>query len=311
MTQAQEARGSLLERLARFPRKSRQQRLQSVAARWFRWFSKIPLPMRLPTGEWWLAENDLLSGAILYYEGYEKAECAFAERFLKPGMTVLDIGAHKGLHTLLFSRKVGRKGRVLAFEPSPRERRKLKHHLLLNRCRNTTVFECALGEMEAHATLYLVNGQDTWCNSLRPPDTSSPTVPVSVRVQRLDGVLRQSDIDRVDFVKLDVEGGELAVLKGAQALLCRRPRPLIFCEVLERRSRPWGYRASEILEYLELQDFKWFGIESGGRLVAVDSGRSVTDGNFVAVPRESLSGVSFLVSSLETDAAKSAAGQNQ
>ena len=65
---------------------------------------------------------DFIGGSILE-GGYENAECNFGRRFLKPGMTVLDIGAHCGFHTLLFSKSVGRRGRVLAFQPSRSNRK--------------------------------------------------------------------------------------------------------------------------------------------------------------------------------------------
>jgi FkbM family methyltransferase len=58
----------------------------------------------------------------------------------------LDIGAHHGLYTLLASRRVGRRGMVVAFEPSPRERRRLAKHLRVNRCANVEVEACAVGD---------------------------------------------------------------------------------------------------------------------------------------------------------------------
>jgi FkbM family methyltransferase len=61
------------------------------------------------------------------------------ERFLKPNMTVLDIGTHHGFYSLLASYKVGATGQVIAFEPSPRERRRLLWHLRLNRKKNVLV----------------------------------------------------------------------------------------------------------------------------------------------------------------------------
>ena len=147
----------LVRRLLEFPQKSWQQKFSTVAARWSRWLPGIPLPWRLPVGVWWLAEFDFLDNA-LRFRGFEDIEYKFAQLFLKPGMTVLDVGAHRGFYTLLFSKMIGPQGRVLAFEPSPRERKKLKRHLRLNLCHNVEVLSCALGESEGKAELYVVDG---------------------------------------------------------------------------------------------------------------------------------------------------------
>jgi hypothetical protein len=58
------------------------------------------------------------------YDEFETAETGFVQKLLRPGITVLDVGAHHGLYTLLASRRVGRNGRVIAFEASPRECRR-------------------------------------------------------------------------------------------------------------------------------------------------------------------------------------------
>ena len=280
----------LVHRILKFPEKTWQQKFSTVSARWARWLPGIPLPWRLPAGVWWLADFDFLDNA-LRLRSFEDIEYKFAQLFLRPGMTVLDVGAHRGFYTLLFSKRIGPKGRVVAFEPSSRERKKLKRHLLLNFCRNVEVMSCALGASDGRADLYVVDGQLSGCNSLRPPDTDSPTSPEAVRVRTLDELLAQSRIDRVDFVKIDVEGGELDVLRGARELLERAPRPVILCEVLEQRTRPWGYPARLIVEHLAQRGFVWFDLNENAQLAIIEGEHSEYHGNFVAVPRESLEAV--------------------
>ena len=99
----------------------------------------------------------------------------------------------------------------------------------------------------------------------------------------------------MEFIKLDVEGGELAVLRGAEELLQRVPRPVILCEVLEMRTRPWGYPDRLIIEFLVSKDFVWFELCSKGDILALKGTSSEFHGNFVAVPRESLEAVATLV----------------
>jgi FkbM family methyltransferase len=242
--------------------------------------------VRLPWGAVWRAENDAGGRAILRGQ-FENSERRFVERYLEPGMTVLDIGAHHGFYSLLASKKVDRDGRVIAFEPSPRERERLARHLTLNACSNVLVEEAALGEMEGHADLFLVAGKETGCNSLRQPQTKHLTRKVPVRVKRLDDYLRTAQIERVDFIKIDVEGAELSVLRGADGVLGRRPRPILLCEVQDLRTQAWGYPGMEIIKFLAERGYGWFMLREDGCLCMVDTnGRTKWDGNFVAVPLE-------------------------
>ncbi len=250
-------------------------------------FPGLPIPVRLPFGAWWLARKDHIGLPVLYNQ-FETAELSFVERFLQPGMTVLDIGAHHGFYTLLASRRVGRQGRVISFEPSSREGKALLRHVSLNRCGNVSVQACAVGNEAAEACLYVVEGKQTGCNSLRPPIAESGTSAQRVPVARLDDWLRENKIERVDFIKLDVEGGELEALKSAEELLERRPRPLILTEVQDLRTQPWGYPAREIIDFLRHRDYRWFSLSPEGLLEGLDVSRKTFDGNFVACPEEAV-----------------------
>jgi FkbM family methyltransferase len=276
----------MFRRLLQFLVKPWPQKFQSLGFRWIRYLPGIPLPIRLPFGAWWLLENDFTSAALL--DGrFEERERAFVARFLQPGMTVLDIGAHKGLYTLISSFKVGPDGYVFSFEPSSRERKRLKKHLRLNLCHNVKVFDLALGESAGRADFFVVQGTETGCNSLRPPDVKQPVQAVSVPVKSLDEVLSEQQIPTVDFIKLDVEGAELSVLKGAANLLSSTHRPTILCEVQDQRTAPWGYSAGRIIEYLRSHAYSWFQLDETGILRPLSTNRSHYDGNFVACPEES------------------------
>lgn len=276
-------RNDLPSRLWRFLQKPAPEKAKWMSQKWHEMVSRVPRPRRLPFGALFLSRNDALGFNL---RSFETRELAFAERFLQPGMTVLDIGANQGLYTLLASQRVGSRGRVFAFEPSPRERRALRLNVMVNRCRNVTIESSALGNEEGDSELYLVQGPETGCNSLRPPvlmeGTSSP---VRVSITRLDRWIREQSIERVDFMKLDVEGAELSVLKGASELLNRNPRPVILAEVADIRTAAWGYRAAEIVTALECVGYHWFNVMADGSLVPV-SQIDARESNLVAVPEE-------------------------
>jgi FkbM family methyltransferase len=282
----------MLPRIWRFLQKPWWEKVRSLTFRWSRLryaAASIPFPVRLPFGAWWFARNDHI-GRPIREGSFETSEMSFVDKFLRPDMTVLDIGAHHGFYTLLASKRVGPGGRVFAFEPSDRERKALIRHLRINRCRNVTVEGLAVGRENIDAPLFVVQGSQTGCNSLKKPaaDVEGNLRPASVHVVRLDDWLADRKVGGVHFIKLDVEGGELDVLKGAQMLLTARPRPTVLAEVQDVRTLPWGYAAKEIIEHLRKQDFSWFRLLANGSVVKVGETSTEFEGNFVACPSESL-----------------------
>jgi len=119
-----------------------------------------------------LAWNDIIGQNLRKQEGFERRDKSFLLRFLKPGMTVLDIGAHHGPYTLLASMKVSPYGHVVSLELFPRELQRLHWNLLINWCRIVCVIPSALDSSEGVVEFFVRLGQETGCNSLHPPAVS-------------------------------------------------------------------------------------------------------------------------------------------
>jgi len=272
-------------RIRQFLSKPSRQKLASLSRRLKIFLGGHSNVVKLPFGARWLLEGSALDQNLLS-GSFENAEARFVERFLQAGMTVLDIGAHHGFYTLLASMRVGRTGRVIAFEPSPRERIRLERHIRLNRCANVRIEQVALGASPGKAELFLVEGTEDYCNSLRPPAVNAETRRVFVNVTTLDEFLSATALTDVDFVKLDVEGAELDVLKGASNLLRQSLRPIFLVEVYDIRTQPWGYAAREIVRFLTERSFEWFSLGENGKPTPVDSASCSFDANLVAVPAE-------------------------
>ena len=279
------ARHGLPARVARFLTSSLHSKYVTLALRARRLFPEMPIPVRLPFGAWWLARKGGLDHELMY-NGFEEAELHFVKKILRRGMTVLDVGAHHGVYTLLASKCVGRKGRVISFEPSPREFARLSQHARINLCSNVYLERCALADECGEADLFLVDRYRDWGNSLRPPAVPESTHTIRVPVQTLDSVLERRGVSRVDFVKLDAEGAELSVLDGAKHMLQTAPRPAILAEVEDRRTRPWGYPAREILLRLAKCDYHWFALTESATLYPLSLAEDSYQGNFVALPAE-------------------------
>ncbi|HKW64038.1 MAG TPA: FkbM family methyltransferase [Candidatus Acidoferrum sp.] len=276
---------ALPQRILRFLKSPLRGKYITLANRARRIFPRLPIPLRLPCGVWWLAEEDFLDEKLLFGE-FETMERKFVQRLLRRDMTVVDVGAHHGLYTLLASKCVGWRGRVVAIEPSPRELARLEKHLRLNRSSNVELISCAAGENAGEAELYVVGRFEDGCNSLQPPATPEPATTVRVNVRRLDDILSELGVSKVDFIKLDAEGAELSVLYGAMKLLSRNPRPAMLVEVQDIRTKPWGYAARGILQFLIRMDYQWFAIAAKGALLPIPCDLETYDANLVAFPIE-------------------------
>jgi FkbM family methyltransferase len=278
-------RPRLPQRVWRFLRKSNRAKYIALAQRARRIFPNMPIPLKLPFGAWWLAAKSVLDHELMHNK-FEAAEMAFVSRVLRPGMTVVDAGAHHGLYSLLASKCVGEDGTVVAFEPSPRECKRLKSNLRVNRTPNVYLLRCALGNQAGVAELFLADAYQDGCNSLRPAGVTETGQSVQVPLRRLDDMLAELGIAEVDFLKMDVEGAELTLLQGAPKLLGCAPRPAILAEVQDIRTQPWGYPARDIVNFLLLLNYQWYAIAPGGELELIAHEQDSYYANLVALPAE-------------------------
>lgn len=142
------------------------------------------------------------------YENDRQRELA---SLLRDGMVVYDIGAHVGYYTLLSSLCVGSTGQVYAFEPLPRNLRYLQRHIELNACHNVVVVAKALG------TQTLIRQFQSGSDSSQGRLSESGSL--DVEGAAIDDLIEREKLRAADFIKIDVEGAELEVLKGAACLL--------------------------------------------------------------------------------------------
>lgn len=155
----------------------------------------------------------------------ERAERVFYLDYLREGMTVFDVGANVGELTMLFSRFVGRDGRVHAFEPSREGFERLSAVSRAASLRNVTANQCALAEREGAVRLHVYGGEYlSWTTLAERPleDYGIAVRPESVEevpTTTVELYCERHNIELIDLLKVDVEGAELQVMRGAERLL--------------------------------------------------------------------------------------------
>ena len=153
---------------------------------------------------------------MFFHGTYEPATIALFNRLIKPGDTVIDIGANLGVMTLAAAKLVGETGKVIAFEPHPGIFARLQENVRLNGFPNVAIHQCALGSQPGKLTLYDRPAIGIGGASLVSGAGGQPSA--EVQVSRLDDILVGA---APAFIKMDVEGFEVEVLKGAPETLQR------------------------------------------------------------------------------------------
>ena len=154
-------------------------------------------------------------------ERYEKETTRLFKDIVKPGMTVVDIGAHIGYFTRLAGKRVGPRGHVYAFEPDSDNRSLLEKNV--DHYPSVMVRPEAITSKVGSVSFYHVHGS-TGCHSTIPhPNTSEFTVPATT----LDAFVEARQIPHIDVIKMDIEGGEWAAFEGMQHVLKQKSLSII------------------------------------------------------------------------------------
>jgi FkbM family methyltransferase len=213
-------------------------------------------------------------------------------RLVRRGDVVFDVGANLGYYTVLFSHLAGPRGEVHAFEPVPATFERLAASLA-RECRsgNVQANRTAVGDSTGTAVLFLPGddhgqaslarhaGDGSWSAGPAVTEHASP-------LTTLDAYARERGVRRIDFLKCDVEGAELAVLLGAAGLL-ERHRPVLHLEVCPAWTRDFGYAPGELAEFVRGLGYSELRLLRGGGPEPVRAGdldRLEASANLLCLP---------------------------
>jgi FkbM family methyltransferase len=203
--------------------------------------------------------------------GAEDWEKQIFLKTIRPGWTIIDIGANLGYFTNLFQTLVGTNGQVHAFEPVPSTFKQLQSSLPKgsNHC---TLYNFGTAK-EAAEVIFHIPMNDHGQATMYPHDCktwkSREIEEVLCSVIKLDEFLPISSLTKIDFIKIDVEGAELPSLQGAESILSKH-KPLLFVEVCKAWMKSFGYNIKELEAFLRSLSYNKFEVV-GRNLLIIDS----------------------------------------
>jgi FkbM family methyltransferase len=180
---------------------------------------------------------------------YEETTTRLFKRLVKPGMVVVDLGAHIGWYTLLAARSVGETGRVYAFEPSQANFLFLLRNLDLNGIHNVIPVRKAVSNTTGPMTLFLGQHGRTGLNTLYPNRFTGGDV-VTIEAITLDDFFEKEGWPRIDLVKMDIEGAEPAALEGMTRLIQKMDSMKLIVEFFPTTLQAAGASPQQFLERL-------------------------------------------------------------
>lgn len=171
---------------------------------------------------------------------YETSKRRTLSKHLRPGDVFVDVGANRGDFTMLASRAVGDTGQVISVEPAPENVAWLERTIEANGANNVRIAQCALWDDQGEGTLHLAT-KSGW-HSLTPPSDLPEVGLADVRLTTLDTLVQEFGLEKLDALKVDVQGAEVHVLRGAQHVL-EDLRPLVVMDIDSQQTAD-DYRAA-------------------------------------------------------------------
>jgi FkbM family methyltransferase len=220
-------------------------------------------------------------GASFFWAGFhEFREFIFMHRFLKKEMVALDVGANLGEYTLFMAKRLTA-GKIFSFEPMYKMVSLLEENIKLNEFSNVQVCPFGLSDKNFVAQVHELDdpheGLGTFYLGARKSMHAT-----DVELRTLDSVFNSLNTDRVDFIKMDIEGSELHALRGGKNTIAKF-RPYVLIEINALTYNAAGYTVADVLAFFAELNYTPSQVSKTGKLVECNS---LPDfGNVIFVPR--------------------------
>lgn len=212
----------------------------------------------------------------LIYTNFEQNEILFLRKYLKPGDTFFDIGSNIGLFSLHAAQIVTNNGNIHAFEPTPKTFARLMENIELNRYQNIITannigISSDIGKLSLNIS---TDGHDAW-NTFAKQSEICFEKKIEIPVEKLDNYMSEKQISCKDIalIKIDVEGWEMEVLKGAKNLLLDENAPVLMVEFTESNLFAAGTNCYEIYDLIVSYGYKWYRYDSKNNILHHDPKR--------------------------------------
>jgi FkbM family methyltransferase len=236
---------------------------------------------------WWTIYPDkplvhkLLEGGKLYlWKGHSFTKCFYPgvdtyesdvrslmKQILKTNSTFIDVGANIGYYSVIAKQLVGRSGKVISIEPNPETYKMLE----LNTSQNSvgTPIQCAISQEHGEVELFVPISGDIWAslNHNVFPEGQA-TTRFKVTSWPLDDLIEEMAVDRVDLIKIDIEGGEFNVLLSAKQIISKH-RPVVIIEYSTKTWPAFGASPDAMKQFLKNYEYRVFQFDTARNVLKV------------------------------------------
>jgi len=223
-------------------------------------------------------------GACIFWTGYhEFNECRFLQSYLKPEMVFVDVGANQGEFSLFAAKRL-LNGRVYSFEPLTEYFHKLVENVQANGLhRKVSLVKLGVSDTSGRFPIYFDSENKNHNEGIASLHAQAGTELLEkeiIETTTLDSYFDQNPISRLDVLKIDVEGSEFQVLKGAMKTLVQF-KPLILIELSEANFNVAGYTIQDVVAWLGRLRYEMYHVKKG-RLIKDDQYRTYFNAVFKA-----------------------------
>jgi FkbM family methyltransferase len=193
-----------------------------------------------------------VTASATYQLGYAKPHLfRFLSLYLKEGMHFCDVGANVGAYTLFAAKKVGPKGRVVSFEAAPKIYKYLLQAIAANGFGNVDANNLAVGRHPGTIDLWY-DPKDIGKSHVCVAPAGDPEHQIEIDMITIDQYLEDSEMIGLDYLKIDVEGFELAIIQGAHKIIANNCQMIIQTEILPALACRYGYDGTQVFDVLEV-----------------------------------------------------------